>query len=158
MAMELFVFSDRRPETVAEWNAALADIGFDVVIDAQRIADLSGYQPTRLRGRDVWIEYDHFDPNEFFKEQDYARQDRSWKYLLAFRFGGDFYALAAVLMAAAAYAKITDGVVLDEYEPIFRGWKEIADSAQATEQQIPVLEASMKNEEAKLGNNPGGNN
>ena len=155
MAMELFVFSDRRPETVADWNAALADIGFDVVIDARRIADLNGYQPTKLRGRDVWIEYDHFDPEEFFKEQDYVRQDRSWKYLLAFRFGGDFYALAAVLMAAAAYAKITNGVVLDEYEPIFRGWKEIADSAQTTEQRIPMLEASKKSTTTELNKNPG---
>lgn len=142
MAMELFVFSDTRPNSIAEWNAALADIGCEVVIDETRaISELSGHQPTKLKGRNVWIEYDHFDPDKFFKEQDYVKQERTWKYLLAFRFGGDFYALATVLMVAAAYAKITDGVILDEYEPVFRKWSEVAESGLATEKEIPKLEA-----------------
>jgi len=54
-------------------------------------------------------------------------------------------------MAAAAYAKITDGVVLDEYEPIFRDWQEIAESARKTEEQIPMLEASLTRTTAELG-------
>jgi hypothetical protein len=150
MSMELFVFSDKRPDTIAEWNAALADIGFDVVIDAGRIADLRGSQPTKLREREVWIEYDHFHPGEFFQEQDYVKQERSWKYLLALRFGGDFHALAAAEMLAAAYAKVTEGVVLDEYEPVFRGWQEMAHRARTTEEQIPTLEASLTKATAEL--------
>lgn len=144
MSMELFVFSDIRANSIVEWNTALAEIGFDVSIDENgSISELNGHHPTRLRGRDVWIEYDHFDPDKFFKEQDYVKQERSWKYLLAFRFGGDFHALAAVLMVAAAYAKITDGAVLDEYEPVFRKWQEVAESARATERDIPRLEALL---------------
>lgn len=151
MAMELFVFSDTRPPSIAEWNAELADNGFDVFInEGCAVSELKGLQPTMFRGRDVWIEYDHFDSQEFLNSQkDFLQTDRSWKYLLAFRFGGDFHALAAVLMAAATYAKITGGVVLDEYEPIFRTWREIAEEARATEKQIPMLEASLKGRDEK---------
>lgn len=142
MAMEIFVFSDKRLETIAEWNTALIEMGFDVVIDdSRRVAELSGSQPTKLRDRDVWIEYDHFDPAKFFEEQDYVRKERDWKYLLAFRFGGDLYALTAVLMAAAAYAKATNGVVLDEYEPVFRSWQQVAQMAIENDRDTPRIEA-----------------
>jgi hypothetical protein len=36
-----------------------------------------------------------------------------WKYALAFRWGGDFYALLGASIAAAAYATARQGVVLD---------------------------------------------
>ena len=147
MAMELFVFSDKRPETIMEWNTTLAEMGFSVVIDDSRsIAELSGSQPTKLRDRNVWIEYDHFDPAKFFEGQDYVRMERDWKYLLAFRFGGDLYALTAVLMAAAAYAKATDGVVLDEYEPVFRSWQQVAQMAIDNDRDTPRIEALMNAE------------
>ena len=147
MAMELFVFSDKRPDTVAEWNATLADIGFDVVIDAGRVADLSGSQPTKLRGHDVWIEYDHFDAAKFFEDQDYVKKERDWKYLLAFRWGSDIYAHPAVFMVAAAYAKATDGVVLDEWEPIFRKWDEVAEIARQADLETPKVEAWLRERE-----------
>jgi hypothetical protein len=147
MARELFVFSDKRPDTVAEWNATLADIGFDVVIDAGRVADLSGSQPTKLRGHDVWIEYDHFDAAKFFEDQDYVKKERDWKYLLAFRWGSDIYAHPAVFMVAAAYAKATDGVVLDEWEPIFRKWDEVAEIARQADLETPKVEAWLRERE-----------
>jgi hypothetical protein len=147
MAMELFVFSDKRLETITDWNATLVEMGFGVVIeDSRRIAELSGSQPTKLRGRDVWIEYDHFDPTKFFEEQDYVRKERNWKYLLAFRFGGDLYALTAVYMAAAAYAKATDGAVLDEYEPVFRSWQQVVQMAVDNDRDTPRIEALINAE------------
>jgi hypothetical protein len=43
MAMELFVFSDRQLDSIAEWNTALAELEFDVVIEESgRISDLNG--------------------------------------------------------------------------------------------------------------------
>ena len=148
MAMELFVFSDRRLETIAEWNAALSELGFDVVIEESRkVAELRGSQPTKLRGRDVWVEYDHFDPAEFFAEQDYVKKERDWKYLLAFRWGSDVYAHPAVFMAAAAYAKAIDGVVLDEWEPIFRRLEEVAEIARRADLDTPKVEAWLRERE-----------
>jgi hypothetical protein len=38
---------------------------------------------------------------------------RRWTQALAFRFGGDYYALWGAYAAAAAYAKATGGVVFD---------------------------------------------
>jgi len=145
MAMELFVFSDRRLETITEWNATLFELGFDVVIEESRpVAELSGSQPTKLRGREVWIEYDHFDAAEFFKEQEHIKKEHDWKYLLAFRWGSDIYAHPAVFMAAAAYAKATGGIVLDEWELIFRKWEEIAEWGREAERDTPKLEAQIR--------------
>lgn len=149
MAMELFVFSDRQLQTISEWNRALFEIGFDVVIEETgKIAELSGHQPTKLRGRDVWIEYDHFDPTEFFEElKEGVKKERDWRYLLAFRWGSDIYAHSAVFMAAAAYAKATEGVVLDEWEPIFRKWEEVAEIARQADLDTPKVEAWLREQQ-----------
>jgi hypothetical protein len=147
MAMELFVFSDQQLQTTSEWNEVLAEIGFEVLIEDEKISDLGGHQPTKFRGRDVWIEYDHFDPDKFFNEQDYVKKERDWKYLLAFRWGSDIYAHPAVFMAAAAYAKATDGVVLDEWEPIFRRWEEVAEMGRQADRDTPKLEAWLRERE-----------
>jgi hypothetical protein len=101
MAMELFVFSDQKLGSIAEWNAALAELGFEVVIEeGGGIAGLNGSWPTKLRGRDVWIEYNHWDAAEFLEDQkEYVKKERDWKYLLAFRWGSDIYAHPSVFMA-----------------------------------------------------------
>jgi hypothetical protein len=109
---------------------------------------LSGNQPTKLRGRDVWIEYDHFDPAEYLEDQkEHVEKERDWKYLLAFRWGSDIHAHPAVFMAAAAYAKATDGVVLDEWEPIFRKWEEVAEIARQADLETPKVEAWLRERE-----------
>lgn len=151
MAMELFVFSDRQLETISEWNMTLREMGFEVVIEESRqVPELGGSQPTKLRGRDVWIEYDHFDPVEFFEGlKEYVRKERDWRYLLAFRWGSDIYAHPAVFMAAAAYAKATDGVVLDEWEPIFRKWEEVAEIARQADLDTPRVEAWLREQQNK---------
>jgi hypothetical protein len=149
MAMELFVFSDQKLGSIAEWNAALAELGFEVVIEeGGGIAGLNGSWPTKLRGRDVWIEYNHWDAAEFLEDQkEYVKKERDWKYLLAFRWGSDIYAHPSVFMAAAAYAKATDGVVLDEWEPIFRKWEEVAEIARQADLETPKVEAWLRERE-----------
>jgi hypothetical protein len=67
--------------------------------------------------------------------------------LLVFRWGSDIYAHPAVFMAAAAYAKATDGIVLDEWELIFRKWKEIAEWGREAERETPKLEAQLRDRE-----------
>jgi len=57
----------------------------------------------------------HWDPIDVMDEESCADIDfgRRWTQTLAFRFGGDFHALWGAYAAAAAYAKATEGVVLD---------------------------------------------
>jgi hypothetical protein len=149
MAMELFVFSDRQLGPIAQWNAALSELEFEVVLEESgSIADLKGSWPTKLRGRDVWIEYSNWDAAEFFEDmKEYVKKERDWKYLLVFRWGSDIYAHPAVFMAAAAYAKATDGVVLDEWEPIFRAWDEVAEIARQADLETPKVEAWLRERE-----------
>lgn len=124
MAMELFVFSERQLGSISEWNAAIASENFPVVISNERsLASFNGYQHTKLRGRDVWVEYNHWDAAEFLADDDRIKSDRPWKYLLTFRWSFDVYAGPAAYMAAAAYAKATNGVVLDDQETAFISWE-----------------------------------
>ena len=142
MSMELYVFSDRQLNSIADWNAALAAQNFPVIIQDDRpLASFNGHQPTQLRGRDVWIEYNHWDAAEFLAEDERVKADKPWKYLLAFRWNFDFYAAPAAYMAAAAYARATEGIVLDDQEAAFISWQRAASIARELDTEKPDIDA-----------------
>ncbi len=114
MAMEIYVFSDRKLESLAQWQAAIEAEGFALrVATATPFEALSGFLPMDLDGRKAGCECDHFDAAETmdsFSDVDFGRR---WRHALAFRWGGDMAACLCAYMAAAAYARATDGHVLD---------------------------------------------
>lgn len=129
MSMELYIFSDRQLNSIAEWNSALASESFDLKIEEGPIRSLSGHQPAKLRNREVWVEFDHWNASKFLKEESDIHADRAWAYLLALRWNFDALAGCAAYMAAAAYAKATDGVVFDDQEAMFISWYRAAEIA-----------------------------
>jgi hypothetical protein len=131
--MELWVLSDRQANSIAEWQSAIDADGFPLRLsDATSFAELSGFLPTQLRGQPTGFECDHQQAREFLRyirtvtDED-LRHD--WKYVLAFRWGGDFDELRAVLIASAAYARATDGVILDDQECKLRDASEVREEA-----------------------------
>jgi hypothetical protein len=88
MSIEIFVMSERRLGSIAEWQKAIEREGF---------------------------ECDHSDPADLLDDDDLADIDfhRPWSQTLAFRFGRDFLALWGAFAAATAYARATGGVVFD---------------------------------------------
>jgi|SoiMethySBSTD1v2_1073268.scaffolds.fasta_scaffold708291_2 hypothetical protein len=116
MSIEIFVLSDKRLSSIAEWQQAIDAEGFDLRLDSSRpFANLSGHLPAQRRGRHAGFECDHWDPKDVMEEDGCADIDfgGDWTQALAFRFGGDFHALWGAYAAAAAYAKATQGVVFD---------------------------------------------
>ena len=116
MSIEIFVLSDRRLASMAEWQQAINQEGFNLRLDTSRpIEALGGHLPVQRGEQDAGFECDHFDPAEILDDENLADIDfgHRWTHLLAFRFGGDFHALWGAFAAAAAYARATGGVVFD---------------------------------------------
>jgi len=116
MSIEIFVMSDRRLGSMAEWQQAIDKEGFALRLDASRpLEALHGHLPA-WRGREpAGFECDHWDPAKLLDNDDLADIDfgHRWTQALAIRFGGDFLALWGAFAAATAYARATGGVVFD---------------------------------------------
>ena len=115
MSMEIYVLSDRRLASIAEWQQAINQAGLDLRLPADAVfSDLSGFLPVRMNGLEVGFECDHWDVADVL-DASYHDVDfgRPWSHALAFRWGASFEANRAAWMAASAYAQATDGIVFD---------------------------------------------
>ncbi|MBI5129164.1 MAG: hypothetical protein HZA66_06960 [Rhodopseudomonas palustris] len=117
MSIEIYVFSDRQLTTIEDWQQALDRRGAPLRLSVTRpFAELSGALPAVLRDRPTAFECDHFDAGELMDETEDVVFDHRWRYVLAFRWGGDLAASEAGYLAAAAYADATGGCILDGEE------------------------------------------
>lgn len=117
MSMEIFVFSDRAVGSIDEWQAAIEAEGFALRIDKGRPFEaLSGFLPMQLGSRNAGCECDHFDAGEIMDSYDDVEFGRRWRRALAFRWGGEMDECLCAYMAAAAYARATEGCVFDVQE------------------------------------------
>jgi hypothetical protein len=113
MAMEMFVLSDRQLGSIAEWQAAIDAEGFAVKLDDTDFRWHSGFLPARLNGKLTGFECYHDPADEFMHENSDIDFGHEWKFVLGFRWRGDFHEFEAAWTAAAAYASATNGVVFD---------------------------------------------
>jgi hypothetical protein len=114
MSMEIYVLSDRRLPSLADWQEAIEAEGFGLKLSTGRSLDeLRGQLPAQLGDEHAGFECDHWDAGglmETYPALDYGHR---WQHALAFRFGGDLHACLGAYMAATAYARATGGVVLE---------------------------------------------
>jgi hypothetical protein len=132
MSMELYVFSDRQLNSIAEWQSAVRAEQFDISFDVTRqFADMSGFLPVNIDSKRSGFECDHFDASQMIDELNAEGfpVHRRWKYLLAFRFGGNRYECVSAQVAAAIYMRATDGVLFDCEEGAFYGPESALDYA-----------------------------
>jgi hypothetical protein len=145
MSIEIFVLSDRQLSTIDEWQQAIERAGFSLVLNRERpIAALRGYLPAQRGAVESGFECDHFDAAELMDEIDDVDFGRRWKYLLAFRMGGDFNELLGAYIAAAAYAQATDGVVFDSESGEILTPEKAAQEARNIEIDLPKMEAAYQ--------------
>jgi hypothetical protein len=112
MSIEIYVLSDRRLASLADWQQAIEAEGFGLRLGTQRpFDDLHGHLAAQLGNEHAGFECDHWDAGGLiYPELDYGHR---WEHALAFRFGGDLHACLGAYMAATAYARATGGVVLE---------------------------------------------
>ena len=145
MSIELFVLSDKQLSSMSEWQAAINSEGYPIRLDSERPFDaLKGFLPAQLGDTDTGFECGHWAAEEFVRELPNVNFGHRWKYLLTFRWGGDFDQLQAAWMAAAAYAKATNGVVFDDQEGKIRTAAEAREAVGEIERGMPVVEAILR--------------
>jgi len=117
MSMEVHVFSDRRLNSIAEWQRAIDTEQFQLRLAGDvHFADASGFLPATLEGQQTGFECYHDDAMETMRFLGVSNFTQFWKYALGFRWGADFSTLEAVWMAATAYADATAGIIFDHEE------------------------------------------
>jgi hypothetical protein len=145
MAMELYVLFDNALNSIAEWQQAIDAEGFALRSSTDTpLQRLNGFLTTQLRGKRTGFECAHWDSRKLLTENPRIDFGHTWKHALAFRWGADLYASPAAYMAGAAYAKATDGVVLDcEENKIFTP-ERAAQVARDLDKGIPAVEAAVR--------------
>jgi hypothetical protein len=112
--MEIYVLSDKRLVSLADWQGAIAAEGFGLRLGTERsFDDLRGHLPAQLDEQHAGFECDHWDAGGLMDAHRSLDYGHRWEHALAFRFGGDLHACLGAYMAATAYARATDGVVLE---------------------------------------------
>lgn len=117
MAMELQVFSDRRLNSVAEWQRAIDAEGFALHLAGDvHLPTARGFLPATLDKQQTGFECYHDDAKQSMSFLGADHFNHAWQYALGFRWGGDFSQLEAAWMAATAYAAATGGIIFDHEE------------------------------------------
>lgn len=145
MAMELWVLSDKQLGSIAEWQAAINAEGFPLTLSDERPIDkINGFLPARLRGQPTGFECSHWPAAEFIRDMSTVDFGRAWKHVLAFRWRANFDELRAAWIAGSAYARATDGIVLDDQEAKIRNAAQaVATARWEYEAPDPVVGSSV---------------
>ncbi|MBI1202191.1 MAG: hypothetical protein GC182_06735 [Rhodopseudomonas sp.] len=145
MSMEIYVLSDARLSSLADWQTAIDADGFALELSAERpLSDIGGFLPIRLSCVQSGFECDHWDVNDIFATYSDKDFGRRWRYALAFRWGADLRACIGAYMAAAAYAAATQGVVFDCEQGKILSSQQAADVARDMDRQMPEIEVAIR--------------
>src|ERR1700761_7204810 len=102
MAMERFVLYDKELASINEWQAAIDAQGYSLKLDTStNFQAHGGFLPARLYGKTTGFEWDHWPAAEFMAGNPDIGFGHDWKFVLAFRWIGDFNEMVAAWMAAA---------------------------------------------------------
>jgi hypothetical protein len=146
MSMELCLLSDRRLSSITEWQNAIEAEGFPLILSqATPFDQLSGGLAAMLGDKRTGFECDHWDASEVITEAPEVEFGHPWRFALAFRWlGMDLEQGDAVLMAAAAYARATGGVILDYEGGRLLGPDDLKDILHESLRTRPLIEEAVR--------------
>jgi hypothetical protein len=114
MAMEMHVLSERRLNSINEWQRAIDGVAYPLRLTNEvELASASGLLPVTLNGERSGFEIFHDDAKQVMQQYGGVHFLRPYRYALGFRWRGDLSELLAAWMAATAYAAETEGVIFD---------------------------------------------
>lgn len=113
--MQLDIFSDRQPGSIADWQSAIDAEGYPLkLMPDAKIDLLTGFLPCHLAGETTGFECFHAAAADVMRSNADIEFGHNWKYCLELVWlGSKWYELVSAWMAGAAYAGLTGGVVLD---------------------------------------------
>jgi hypothetical protein len=118
MSTETHVFLRGKLPSKAALSRAMKELDFPFSIKPATgsLEQQSGFMPM-LRGREeTGVEFDVYNDHDAVEEFADAGVDQSFEQRASFRWGGSFQEAVAGMCAAAALAKLTNGIVFDEAE------------------------------------------
>jgi hypothetical protein len=118
MAMEMHVFFRGALPGKAALNRAMKELKFPFSIapPASSIEQHSGLLPMRLRREETGVELSVFNGRDVVEELAEQDVDPGFDRVASFRWSSDESEMLAALCAAAALAKLVNGIVLEEWD------------------------------------------
>jgi hypothetical protein len=145
MAMEMHVLSDRRLNSIAEWQRAIDAETFPLRLDSSvQFNSAEGFLPSRLVDKITGFECYHDDANHTMNFLGVSNFGHRWKYALGFRWRGDAAELQAAWMAATAYAAATGGIVFDHEEGKVFTPPQARETVRDIVRDLPAMEAILQ--------------
>jgi hypothetical protein len=139
MSTETHVFFRGKLPTRAALSRALKELAFPFSIKPATgsLEQQSGFMPMMLRREETGVEFDVYDDHFAVEEFADAGVDQSLERRASLRWGGDFQEAVAGMCAAAALAKVMDGVVFDEAENRLLSADEAVEVARKNLKELP---------------------
>lgn len=143
MSMELHVFFRGKLPTKAALTKTMKDLGFPLSVSPATgsLEQQSGFMPMRWRREEAGVEFDVWSGRATVEEIKADGVDPRFDRSANFRWGGEESELLCALCAAAALAKLIDGVVFDPEEDKLQSVDEAIAAARATLQDLTKHEA-----------------
>ena len=118
MSIETHVFFRGKLPTRAALSRAMKELGFPFSITPSTgsLEQQSGFMPMKRRGEETGVEFDVYSDHAAVEEFADVGVDAGFERRASLRWGGDFQEAVAGMSAAAALAKLMNGVVFDEAE------------------------------------------
>jgi hypothetical protein len=118
MSMETHVLFRGKLPTRAALSRAMKELGFPFSITpaAGSLEQQSGFMPMKQRGEETGVEFDVYSDHAAVEEFADVGVDAGFERRASLRSDGDFQEAVAGMSAAAALAKLMNGVVFDEAE------------------------------------------
>src|SRR3954468_3828904 len=118
MSMETHVFFRGKLPTKSALSRAMKELGFPFSITPSTgsLEQQSGFMPMKRRGEETGVEFDVYSDHAAVEEFADVGVDVGFERRASLRWGGDLQEAVAGMSAAAALAKLMNGVVFDEAE------------------------------------------
>lgn len=118
MSTETHVFFRGKLPSKAALMRAMKELGFPFALKPATgsLERQSGFMPMTLRREETGVEFDAYDDHTAVEEFAAEGVDASFERRASFRWGGNFQEAVAGMCAAAALAKLMNGIVFDEAE------------------------------------------
>ena len=145
MSMELWILSDRKLNSIAEWQAAVDAEKYPLKLSEEAsIENLKGFLPSRLRGELTGFECYHDNAGELMRNNPGVNFGHQWTQALSLRWlGSNENEALAAWMAGTAYARATDGIVANDQD------NKLRTAAQSAEVVHDIEHPSQAYEEAR---------
>ena len=134
MSIELHIFMhDSRVPTRDSWQQAIEELGFPTVLDKTLdVRQHSGFSPVVYAGRSTGFEFALAPAVDVLSSYSHiADRVGDREKCATFRWGGDLTEMAAVLSAAAALTKLTDGIYYYPNDDIVYGAVEAVEATRS---------------------------